>query len=132
MDKDYKTALDAIIWLIKDRKMEVKDGRTIIQFFKKWWEEYKDATPCLMFIPVEEVGVNEDVKLEQYLSKEGMNLLFDEIILGKVNPVKNYCCKRSIGADKLSYTDLSPILPKFIVNRDNTNNYSNNHNNDAR
>lgn len=131
-NKDYKTARDAIVWLIKDRKMEVEDARTIIQFFKKWWDEYKDTTPCLMFIPVEEVGVNEDVKLEQYFSKEGMNLLFDEIILGKVNSGKNYCCKKTIKADKLSYTDLSPILPKFTINREKRNIFSNNHNDDAR
>lgn len=131
-NKDYKTARDAIIWLIKDRKMEVEDARIIIQFFKKWWDEYKDTTPCLMFIPVEEVGVNDDIKLEQYLSKEGIDLLFDEILLGKVNSGKNYCCKKIIKPDKLSYTDLSPILPKFIVNRENRNIYSNNHDDDAR
>ena len=47
-----------------------------------------------MFIPVEEVSINDEIKFEQYLSDEGMNVLFDDIISGKVNPGKKYCCKK--------------------------------------
>lgn len=89
--------------------------------FKKCWVEYKDTIPCLMFVPVKDVGINDDIEIEQYLDDEGMELLFDDIILGKVNPGKNYCCKKSIQPEKLSCVDLSPILPRFIIGRENTN-----------
>lgn len=74
-----------------------------------------------MFVPVKDVGINDDIEIEQYLDDEGMELLFDDIILGKVNPGKNYCCKKSIQPEKLSCVDLSPILPRFIIGRENTN-----------
>lgn len=119
-NRDYMTSLEAIIWLIKDRNMSIEDAQTIIYFFKKWWAEYKDTTPCLMFVPVEDVGVNADIEIGQYLDDEGMELLFDDIILGKVNPGKNYCCKKTIQPEKLSYVDLSSILPRFIIDRDKT------------
>ena len=97
--------------------MSSKDAKEILTFFIKCWNEYKDTVPCLMFIPVKEVGINDDIKLEQYLSDEGMELLFEDIISGKVNAGKNYCCKKSIGPEKLSYVDLSPILPRFKIER---------------
>ena len=120
-NRDYRTSLEAIIWLIKDRKMSVEDAKKIVYFFKKCWVEYKDTIPCLMFVPVKDVGINDDIEMEQYLDDEGMELLFDDIILGKVNPGKNYCCKKSIQPEKLSCVDLSPILPRFIIGRENTN-----------
>ncbi len=116
-NRDYKTALEAIIWLIKDRNMSVEDAKKMIYFFKKCWSEYKNTTPCLMFVPVKEVEVNDGIEFEQYLSDEGTNELFNDIILGKVNPGKNYCCKKTIEPEKLSYTDLSSILPRFIIDR---------------
>lgn len=116
-NRDYETALEAVIWLTKNKKMSLEDRKEILSFFIKCWNEYKDTTPCLMFIPVEEVGINDEIKLEQYLSDEGMNSLFDDIISGKVNPGKNYCCKKTIAPDKLSYVDLSPILPRFKIGR---------------
>lgn len=116
-NRDYETALEAVIWLIKSKKMSLEDRKEILSFFIKSWKEYKDTKPCLMFIPVEEVGINDDVKLDQYLDDEGMKLLFDDIISGKVNPGKNYCCKKTISPEKLSYVDLSPILPRFRIER---------------
>ncbi len=70
-----------------------------------------------MFIPVKEAGINDDIKLEQYLSEEGMDLLFSDIISGKINPIKNVCCKKTITPEKLSYVDLSPILLKFDIEK---------------
>lgn len=116
-NKDYKTSLEAVIWLVKNKNMGIEDRKEILRFFIKHWNEYKDTTPCLMFVPVKEVGINDDIKLEQYLSEEGMELLFNDIISGKVNPVKNVCCKKTISLEKLSYVDLSPILPKFEIER---------------
>lgn len=127
-NKDYETSLEAVIWLIKNTNMSLEDRKKILSFFTKYWNEYKDTTPCLMFIPVEEVGINDEIKLEQYLSDEGMNLLFDDIISGKVNSGKNYCCKKSISPEKLSYVDLSPILPMFKIERNKENNFINNKN----
>lgn len=117
-NKDYKTALDAVIWLIKDKNMSIEDRKEILRFFISRWNEYKDTFPCLMFVPVEEVGINDDLMLEEYLNEEGMNLLFEDIISGKVNPVKNVCCKKTILPEKLSYVDLSPILPKYEIKRE--------------
>lgn len=117
-NKDYKTALDAVIWLIKDKNMSIEDRKEILRFFINCWNEYKHTFPCLMFVPVEEVGINDDLMIEEYLSEEGMNLLFDDIISGKVNPVKNVCCKKTILPEKLSYVDLSPILPKYEIKRE--------------
>ena len=71
-----------------------------------------------MFVPVEEVGVNDEIKIEQFLTDEGMDILFSDIISGRVNPVKNCCCKKSVPPEKLSYVDLSPILPKFKIDKD--------------
>ena len=116
-NRDFVTSLEAIVWLIKSKKMSLEDSKEILLFFKKCWNEYKDTTPCLMFVPVEEVGINDEIKLEQYLSNDGMDLLFNDIISGKVNPVKNCCCKKSIPPKKLSYVDLSPILPRFKIER---------------
>lgn len=116
-NKDYKTSLEAVISLVKNKNMDIGDRKEILHFFIKHWNEYKDTTPCLVFVPVKEVGINDDVKIEQYLSEEGMNVLFNDIIFGKVNPVKNVCCKNTIPPEKLSYVDLSPILPKFEVER---------------
>lgn len=50
-----------------------------------------------------------------------MELLFDDIILGKVNPWKNYYCKKLIQPRKLSCVNLSQILPRFIIDSENTN-----------
>ena len=97
--------------------MSKEDAKSIVKFSNKCWNKYKDTVPCLMFIPVSEVGINDDVKIEQYLSDEGMNLLFEDIILGKVDYGKNYCCKKSISPDRLSYVELTPILPRFKVKR---------------
>ena len=125
-NRDYKTALDAVIWLIKSKRMSLEDSKKILSFFIKCWNKYKDTTPCLMFIPVKEVGINDGIMLEQYLSDKGIELLFDDIISGKVNPGKNYCCKKSISPEKLSYVDLSPILPRFKIDRSKTEyNYAN-------
>ena len=120
-NKDYKTALDAVIWLIKDKNMSIEDRKEILRFFINCWNEYKDTFPCLMFVPVEEVGINNNLRMEEYLSEEGMNLLFDDIISGKVNHVKNVCCKKTILPEKLSYVDLSPILPKYEIKREKVN-----------
>lgn len=66
-NRDYRTSLEAIIWLIKDRKMSVKDAKEIVHFFKKCWTEYKDTIPCLLFVQVKDVGINDDIVIEQYL-----------------------------------------------------------------
>ena len=50
-----------------------------------------------------------------------MELLFDDIILGKINPGKNYCCKKLIQPRKLSCVNLSQILPRLIIDSENTN-----------
>lgn len=92
--------------------MEMEDRKEILIFFKKCWEKYKDTTPCLIFIPVSEVGINENISLEQYLSNEGERKLFSDILSGIVNPIKNCCCKKRILPEKLSFVDLSPILPR--------------------
>lgn len=112
INRDYKKALNAILWLIKNEKMEMEDRKEILIFFKKCWEKYKDTTPCLIFIPVSEVGINENISLEQYLSNEGERKLFSDILSGIVNPIKNCCCKKRILPEKLSFVDLSPILPR--------------------
>ncbi len=116
-NRDYETALEAVLWLVTNKKMSKEDAKSIVKFFNKCWNKYKDTVPCLMFIPVSEVGINDDVKIEQYLSDEGMNLLFEDIILGKVDYGKNYCCKKSISPDRLSYVELTPILPRFKIKR---------------
>lgn len=43
--------------------------------------------------------------------RNGYDKLFNDIISGTVNPIKNCCCKKKISPDKLSFVDLSPILP---------------------
>lgn len=63
-------------------------------FFKKNWDKYKDTTPCLIFIPVSEVGINEDISIQQYLSDDGSNELFNDIITGTVNPIKIVVVKK--------------------------------------
>lgn len=118
-NRDFSTSLEAVAYLIKSRRMSREDGKQILKFFYKFWNEYKDTTPCLMFIPVKEVGINTENELEKYLTEEGMDTLFEDIIQGKVNSLNNYCCKLNISPDKLAYVDLSPILPKKIINREN-------------
>lgn len=110
-NRDYKKALNAVLWLVKNENMDFEDRKEILYFFKKCWNKYKNTTPCLIFVPVSEVGINDDILIEQYLSDEGTNLLFDDIISGTVNPIKNFCCKKVISPSKLSFVDLSPILP---------------------
>ena len=116
--RDYKKALNAVLWLVENENMVPGDKKELLLFFKKCWDKYKNTTPCLIFVPVGEVGINEDISIEQYLSDEGMNKLFNDIILGKVNPIKNCCCKKVILPEKLSFADLSPILPR-LENRSN-------------
>lgn len=118
-NRDYVTSLDAVAYLIKSRGMSREDGKQIFKFFYKFWNEYKDTTPCLMFVPVKEVGINAEKELEKYLTEEGMDTLFEDIVQGKVNSVNNHCCKQNIAPDKLAYVDLSPILPKKIIKREN-------------
>lgn len=120
-NRDYITSLKAVSWLVKEKNMMLEDRKKVIEFFIKCWEEYKDATPCLMFIPVEEVGINDDIEFEHYCSVEGVNELFDDIINSRVNPIKNCCCKIRIPPDKLSFANLSPILPRFKANSRKTN-----------
>lgn len=111
--RDYKKALNAVLWLVKNENMVLEDKKELLMFFKKSWDKYKNTTPCLIFVPVREVGINEDISIEQYLSDEGINELFNDIILGAVNPIKNCCCKKIILPEKLSFVDLSPILPRL-------------------
>lgn len=119
-NRDFATSLDAVAYLIKSRGMSREDGKQIFKFFYKFWNEYKDTTPCLMFVPIKEVGLNTENELEKYLTENGMDKLFEDIIQGKVNELNNHCCKQNIEPDKLAYVDLSPILPKKIIKRDNT------------
>lgn len=119
-NRDFATSLDAVAYLIKSREMSKEDGKKFFEFFYKFWNEYKDTTPCLMFIPVKEVGINTENELEEYLTEEGMDTLFEDIVQGKVNSLNNQCCKKNIDPDKLAYVDLSPILPKKIIKRENT------------
>lgn len=72
-----------------------------------------------MFVPVKEVGINAEKELEKYLTEEGMDTLFEDIVQGKVNSVNNNCCKQDIAPDKLAYVDLSPIILKKIIKREN-------------
>ena len=58
-------------------------------------------------------------ELEKYLNEEGMDTLFEDIVQGKVNSLNNHCCRKNIAPDKLAYVDLSPILPRKIIKRDN-------------
>lgn len=118
-NRDFATSLDAVAYLIKSRGMSREDGKRTLKFFYKFWIEYKDTTPCLMFVPVREVGLNTENELAKYLTKEGMDSLFEDIVQGKVNSLNNYCCKQNINPDKLAYVDLSPILPKKIIKRYN-------------
>lgn len=111
-NRDYKKALNAVLWLVKNEDMTLEDRKEILLFFKKCWNKYKDTTPCLIFVPVGEVGINEDVSVEQYLDDEGIDKLFSDIISGTVNPIKNCCCEKTISPNKLSFVDLSPILPR--------------------
>lgn len=119
-NRDFATSLDAVVYLIKSRGMSREDGKQIFKFFYKFWNEYKDTTPCLMFVPIKEVGLNTENELEKYLTENGMDKLFEDIIQGKVNELNNHCCKQNIEPDKLAYVDLSPILPKKIIKRENT------------
>lgn len=112
INRDYKKALNAVLWLVKYENMNKEDRKEILLFFKKCWDKYKDTTPCLIFIPVSEVGINDDFLLDQYLSDEGEKELFKDILSGTVNPIKNCCCKKRILPSKLSFVDLSPILPR--------------------
>ena len=111
--RDYKKALKAVLWLVKNENMNLEDRKEVLKFFKKNWDKYKDTTPCLIFIPVSEVGINEDLSIQQYLSDDGSNELFNDIITGTVNPIKNCCCKKIVLPEKLSFVDLSPILPRL-------------------
>ena len=99
--------------------MSREDGKQIFKFFYKFWNEFKDTTPCLMFVPVKDVGINTENELEKYLNEEDMDTLFEDIVQGKVNYLNNHCCKKNIDPDKLAYVDLSPILPRKIIKRDN-------------
>lgn len=118
-NRDFSASLDAVTYLIKSRGMSKEDGKQILDFFFKFWNEYKDTTPCLMFIPVKEIGINTENELEKYLTEDGMDILFEEIAQGKVNSLNNHCCRRSIEPDKLAYVDLSPILTKEIIKEKN-------------
>lgn len=118
-NRDYKKALNAVLWLVKNENMTLEDRKELLLFFKKCWNKYKDTTPCLIFVPVREVGINENLSIEQYLSDEGIEELFSDIISGTVNPIKNCCCKKVISPNKLSFVDLSPILPR--AKKDNIN-----------
>lgn len=118
-NREYKKALNAVLWLVENEDMSLEDRKEVLTFFKKCWNKYKDTTPCLIFVPVREVGINEDVSVEQYLDDDGYEKLFNDIISGTVNPIKNCCCKKKISPDKLSFVDLSPILP--LSEKDNIN-----------
>ena len=111
-NRNYRDALDAILWLIKKEKMDVQDAKVILGFFKKTWNEYEKATPCLIFVPVNQVGVNNEIKINQYLNDEGLILLLKDVTEGKVNPGKNYCSNNLILPEQLSYIDLAQLIPR--------------------
>ena len=111
--RDYKKSLKAVLWLVKNESMNLEDKKEVLMFFKKNWDKYQDTTPCLIFVPVSEVGINEDISIQQYLSDDGSNELFNDIITCTVNPIKNCCCKKIVLPEKLSFVDLSPILPRL-------------------
>lgn len=121
--RNYNKALNAVLWLVKKENMFPEDKKEILLFFKKSWNKYKDTTPCLILVPVGEVGINDDISIEQYLSDEGSNKLFNDILSGTVNPIKNCCCKKRVLPEKLSFVDLSLILPRQEKNsQDNVKN----------
>ena len=72
-----------------------------------------------MFVPVKEVGINTENELEKYLNGKGMDTLFEDIVQGKFNSINNHSSRKKINPDKLAYVDLSPMLPKKIIKRDN-------------
>lgn len=119
INKDFTTSLEAVAYLIKSRKMSKEDGKKILDFFLKAWNEYKNTTPCLMFIPVRDVGINTEEELEKYLNEDGKDALFEDIVQGKVNSLNNQCCRKNISPEKLAYVDLSLIIPKKIIKRYN-------------
>ena len=51
------------------KNIDREDEKQILKFFYTFWNEYKDTTPCLMFVPVKEVGINTENELEKYLNE---------------------------------------------------------------
>lgn len=89
-NKDFSASLEAVAYLIKSRGMSKED-----------------------------VGLNTETELKKYITEQGADLLFEDIVLGRVSSLNNYCCKKNIDAYKLAYVDLSPILPKRTIKKEN-------------
>lgn len=127
-NKDYYKALLAIVTLLKQHNMNIADRKKILCFFIQKWEEYKNTSPCLMFVPVNDIGINNILNIKTYFSEQGLEVLLNEVIDGKVFDIKNVCCKIVISPKSLSYVDLSTILPKVCIDMNSKKNKNINNN----
>lgn len=119
-NRDYETCLETITALIDKNQMTESDRNEILSFFNSCWDKFGNTTPTLLLIPVKEITPKEflDYEREYYCTDDfAQKKLFDDIIEGSVTDENNICCRKSVSPENLEVVDLSPILPRFKIQR---------------
>lgn len=113
-NRDYNTCLETVTGLIEKNKMTDEDKKEILDFFNKYWNLFRDTTPTLLLVPAEQV---EKMDMNMFYEIYGKDKIYNDICSGEVRCNINVCCKKKIEPDKLEMIDLTPILPRFKIQR---------------
>ena len=120
-NRDYATALESITTLIDSIKMSEEEKKEVIDFFNKCWQKFGNTKPGLILVPYYEVLSDEEKEFISMRDTDpNLERLFMDIISCSVTE-NNQCCKKNISPEKLLAIDLSCILPKYTIKRDQEN-----------
>ena len=128
-NRDYDACLLAIMALIEKNNMNEEDRKEIIDFFNRCWKKFGDTDPALIFVPISSLKDSDYLnRLKSYyfpslfdeeIIYQNADMIFEDIINGECSMMGNdVCCTINIGAEVLSYVNLSPILPRFKISKD--------------
>lgn len=111
-NKNYDDALECVKKLIEYHNLPDNDAKEVLDFFNKYWNKFKDATPMVILIPTKMVFDNDTMLNAIKKNLDGCNIdhIFDIISSGKSLLYDNFCVKNSIDNTNLSYFSLEQIM----------------------
>lgn len=111
-NKNYDNALECVNKLIEYHNLSDFEAKEVLDFFNKYWNKFKDATPMVILIPTKMVFDNDTMANAISKSIEGFSIdhIFDIISTGKSLLYNNFCVKNSIDNTDLNYFSLEKIV----------------------
>lgn len=111
-NKNYDDALECVKKLIEYHNLPYNDAEEVLEFFNKYWNKFKDATPMVILIPTKKVFSNDAMlnAIEKNLDGFNGDHIFDIISSGKSLLYNNFCVKNPIDNINLNYFSLEQIM----------------------